>query len=111
MKTMYQALYILDIQGREEGVKEAIDQIETEVKASGGKVKATRKMERKKFETVAGHLDAGYYLGVDIEIDPSKLASLQQKLKLNRIVYRQFYLKAGETASAPSRAQAEAAVA
>lgn len=103
MNTIYQALYILDIQGKEEGVKEAIDQIEAEVKAVGGKVKATRKMERKKFEAIAGKLDAGYYLGLDIELDPSKLVLLQQKLKLNAMIYRQFYLKTEDSPSAKPR--------
>jgi small subunit ribosomal protein S6 len=102
-KTMnqYEALYILDIQGKEEGVKEMIDQIEKEIRAQGGKLTGTQKMDRRKFESVAGHLDAGYYLGINFQLDPAKVTPLQQKLKLNDKVYRQFYLRAQkETAAA-----------
>jgi small subunit ribosomal protein S6 len=90
----YEALYILDIQGKDEGLKEAMDQIEAEITALGGRVTNTQKMDRRKFENVAGHLDAGFYLGVSFDLDPSKVSSLRQKLSLNDKVYRQFILKA-----------------
>ena len=91
---LYEALYILNIQGKEEGVKEMIDEIEGVINGLGGNVKGTQKMDRRKFETVAGKLDSGYYLGVTFELDPSKLNQLDQKLKLNDKVFRQFYNRA-----------------
>jgi small subunit ribosomal protein S6 len=102
----YEAIYILDIQGKEEGVKEMIDQIESEIKALEGSVKGTQKMDRRKFENVAGHLDSGYYLGVTFQMDPSKVKSLQQKLSLNDKIYRQFVLN---TSTAPKETAKAAA--
>ncbi|MFZ5806787.1 MAG: 30S ribosomal protein S6 [Verrucomicrobiota bacterium] len=90
---LYEALFILDIQGKEEGVVEMIDEIEAIVQSHGGSLKGTQKMDRKKFENVAGKLDSGYYLGVTFEIEPAKLNLLKQKFNLNDKIYRQFYLK------------------
>lgn len=105
----YEALYILDIQGREEGVKEMIDQIETEIKALGGRVLGSQKMDRRKFEAAAGRLDAGYYLGLNIEMPPAKRAELQEHLKLNDKIYRQFYLAAAAPQKKASKKQPVAA--
>jgi len=89
----YDALFILDIQGREENVNDMIEEIEKEIKGASGKVIGTKKMDRRKFESVAGHLDSGYYLGVDFEMAPDKLEALRSKLSLNSKIYRQFYLR------------------
>lgn len=90
---LYEALFILDIQGKEEGVVEMIGEIEATIQSVGGNLKGTQKMDRRRFENVAGRLDAGYYLGVTFELEPSKLASLNQKFNLNGKIYRQFYIK------------------
>jgi len=92
----YEGLFILDIQGKDEGLKEALTVLEKEIESLGGDVKGTQKMDKKKFERVAGNLDSGYYVNVLFKLDPSKLDSLQKKLKLNSVVYRQFYLRKEE---------------
>lgn len=94
---LYEALFILDIQGKEEGVVEMIGEIESTLQSLGGQFKGTQKMDRRKFENVAGRLDAGYYLGVTFEIDPSKLTALNQKFALNEKIYRQFYITSKKT--------------
>jgi small subunit ribosomal protein S6 len=94
----YEGLFILDIQGKEDGLKEALASVEKEITAQGGKVKGTQKMDRKKFERVAGDLDAGFYTNILFQLDPSKIAPLQKKLQLNPVVYRQFYLQKQEIA-------------
>lgn len=89
----YEALYILDIQGKDEGLKEAMDQIEQDIQSLGGTVSGSQKMDRRKFENVAGKLDAGFYLGMNFTLDPAKIDELKTRLKLNNLVYRQFYLR------------------
>jgi len=99
----YEALFILDIQGKDEGLNEVIEVLEKEIKTLGGTVIGTQKMDRRKFEHVAGRLDAGFYLGVNFQLDPSKMDALRQKLSLNDSIYRQFILKSepkAETANA-----------
>jgi small subunit ribosomal protein S6 len=89
----YDGLFILNIQGKDEGLKEAIDSIEKEIEGFGGKVNGTQKMDRKRFERAAGDLDSGFYVNVQFSLAPEKLETLRGKLDLNEIVYRQFYLK------------------
>jgi small subunit ribosomal protein S6 len=89
----YDGLFILNIQGKDEGLKEAIDSIEKEIEGLGGKVNGTQKMDRKRFERAAGDLDSGFYVNVQFSLAPEKLEMLRGKLDLNEIVYRQFYLK------------------
>ena len=98
----YDGLFILNIQGKDEGLKEAIDAIEKEITSLGGKVNGTQKMDRKKFERESGDLDSGFYVNVQFAITPEKLEALRSKLALNEIVYRQFYLK--QEAAAPAAA-------
>ena len=50
----YDGLFILNIQGKDEGLKEAIETIEKEIESFGGKINGTQKMDRKRFERNAG---------------------------------------------------------
>ena len=97
----YDGLYILNIQGKEEGLKESIDSIEKEIASLGGKVNGTQKMDKRKFERAAGKLDSGFYVNVQFSLAPDKADTLRQKLSLNPLIYRQFYLRQ-ETATAAS---------
>ena len=89
----YDGLFILNIQGKDEGLKEAIESIEKEIEGFGGKINGTQKMDRKRFERMAGDLDSGFYVNVQFSLAPDKLESVRGKLALNEVVYRQFYLK------------------
>jgi small subunit ribosomal protein S6 len=93
MKHNYDALLILDIQGKEEGVKEALDEIKSSVESVGGSVRSTQRMDRRKFERAPGKIDSGYYLGVNFELEPTQLNSLKKAFNLNEKIYRQFYLR------------------
>ena len=89
----YDGLFILNIQGKDEGLKEAIESIEKEIEGFGGKITGTQKMDRKRFERMAGDLDSGFYVNVQFSLLPEKIEPLRVKLSLNEVVYRQFYLK------------------
>jgi len=89
----YDGLFILNLQGKDEGLKESIEVIEKEIEGLGGKINGTQKMDRKRFERVAGDIDSGFYVNVQFSLTPEKLEALRSKLALNAEVYRQFYLK------------------
>jgi small subunit ribosomal protein S6 len=88
----YDGLFILNIQGKDEGLKEAIDSIEKEIAGLGGKINGTQKMDRKRFERAPSDIDSGFYVNVQFSLAPDKLDVLRDKLALNEVVYRQFYL-------------------
>ncbi|MGF1677609.1 MAG: 30S ribosomal protein S6 [Candidatus Methylacidiphilales bacterium] len=94
MKHYYEATYILNIEGKEEGIDTMADVLKKTIESLEGKVVSTRKMDQRRFERVAGKLSAGYYLCLGFELDSQKLSSLEEKFIHDDRVYRQFYLKA-----------------
>jgi len=85
----YEGLFILNLAGREEGVKDALDKISAEITAAGGKVETIQKMDRKAFARVADkrHV-SGFYANVIFDATPAVIASLQTKFALNEEVFR-----------------------
>ena len=98
----YDGMYILDVQGKDEGLKELMDQIEKEITTLGGKIFGSQKMDRRKFERVADKMESGFYVNLSFGLDPAKLQVLQARLKLNALVFRQFYLKKDEAELQPA---------
>lgn len=85
----YEGLFILNTAGREEGVKEAIDKISSEITAAGGKVETVQKMDKRAFARVADHKhNSGFYVNVIFESQPGAIAGLRQKFALNEEVFR-----------------------
>ena len=87
--------FILNIQGKDEGLKEAIESIEKEIEGLGGKINGTQKMDcyASVLSAWRATLDSGFYVNVQFSLVPEKVEQLRVKLSLNEIVYRQFYLK------------------
>jgi small subunit ribosomal protein S6 len=95
MKT-YDLLVVLDLAGKEESLPEALAQVEGEVKSVGGKVTRTQKMERRKFEYVAGALESGFYANMTCELPPELIVKLRGKLALTACVYRYVLVSVSE---------------
>ena len=76
----YEGLFILNLAGREEGVKDALDKISNDITAVGGKIETVQKMERKAFARVADKRhSAGYYANIIFDATPAVIAQLQKK--------------------------------
>ncbi len=85
----YEGLFILNTQGKEEGIKDALDKISADITAAGGKIETVQKMERKPFSRVADKKFAsGFYTNIIFEATPAAVAQLQGKFKLNGDVFR-----------------------
>ena len=85
----YEGLFILNLAGREEGVKDALDKISNEISTAGGKIETVQKMDKKPFARVADkHNVSGYYANVIFDAAPAVVASLQNKFDLNPDVFR-----------------------
>ena len=107
---IYDLLVILDLAGKEESLPEALAVVENEVKSVGGRVVRTQKMERKKFEYVAGSLESGFYANLTCELPPQEIGKLRGKLELSAPVYRHLLVAAGEDQpKTKSKATAETA--
>jgi ribosomal protein S6 len=93
----YEGLFILNTAGREEGVKDALDKISSEITAAGGKVETVQKMERKNFARVADKKHStGFYANVIFTGTPVIVTQLRTKLALNEEIFRVFFTQAPE---------------
>ncbi len=93
----YEGLFILNIAGKEEGIKDALDKISADITAAGGKVETVQKMERKSFSRVADKRNsAGYYANVIFTSAPAVIAKLRSKFAVNEEVFRVLFTEAPE---------------
>jgi ribosomal protein S6 len=97
----YEGLFILNLAGREEGVKDALDKISNEITAVGGKIETVQKMERKAFARIADKRHtSGFYANVIFDATPATVAQLQNKFALNEDVFRVMFTQAAEPKAA-----------
>ncbi len=88
----YEALYILDTRGKDEGVTEIIDRIEAEIRQAGGVVRGVQKMDRHRFERVSSKLDSGFFVNIQFSALPDAIDKVRAKLAFDADVFRQFYV-------------------
>jgi len=91
MKNRYEALLILNAQGKEESVHDIVDRLESEFKKEGVEVEQVQKMDKRQFSYTAGPLDSGFYVNFIFHAEPDLVTKLKSKFKLDPEVYRQHY--------------------
>ena len=85
----YEGLFILNTAGKEDGIKQALDKISTEIVSAGGKVETVQKMDRKPFARIADKRHtAGFYANVIFSGTPAIIKTLQTKLSLDEEIHR-----------------------
>ena len=93
----YEGLFILNLAGKEEGVKDALDKISAEIETAGGKVETVQKMDKKNFARVADKKNsAGFYANVIFTGSPTIVAQLRTKFALSEEVFRVLFTQAPE---------------
>ena len=91
----YEGLFILETAAKEEGIKDAIDKISSEITSLGGKVETVQKMDKRNFSRVANKKhSAGFYVNVIFESEPSVLDQLKHRFAMNNEVFRVLFSKA-----------------
>jgi small subunit ribosomal protein S6 len=103
MNRRYEALLVLNAQGKEDSVREIIDRLESEFQKEGAEIEQVQKMDRRHFSYVAGPLDSGYYVNFIFKADPELIAKLRTKFKLDPEVYRQNYERLPEEKEKPAK--------
>ena len=93
MKNRYEALIVLNTQGKDDAVKDIVDRLESEFQKEGATVEQVQKMDKRPFAYVAGELDAGFYVNFIFQADSQLITKLRSKFKLDPEVYRQHYQK------------------
>ena len=93
MKNRYEALLVLNTQGKDDSVKDIVDRLESEFQKEGAQIEQVQKMDKRPFSYVAGDLDAGFYVNFIFHADSQLITKLRTKFKLDPEVYRQHYQK------------------
>ncbi len=96
MINRYEALIVLNTQGKDDAVKDIVDRLESEFQKEGAKVEQVQKMDKRPFSYVAGELEAGFYVNFIFHADSQLITKLRSKFKLDPEVYRQHYQKLRE---------------
>ncbi len=91
MKNRYEALIVLNSQGKDDTVKDIVDRLESEFQKEGAEIEQVQKMDKRQFSYQAGELDAGHYVNFVFHADSQLISKLRSKFKLDPEVYRQHY--------------------
>jgi len=96
MRNRYEALLVLNTQGKDDNLKDIVDRLESEFQKEGAQIEQVQKMDKRQFSYSAGELDAGYYVNFIFHADSQLVSKLRSKFKLDPEVYRQHYQKLRE---------------
>lgn len=90
----YEGLFILNIAGKEDGVKETIDKVSEEIAASGGKIETVQKMDKRPFARVSSRkISSGFYVNVIFQTKRTALSQLHKRFAVNEDVYRVIFVE------------------
>lgn len=93
----YEGLFILNTAGKEEGIKDALDKVSTEISSAGGKVETVQKMDKKNFARIADKkFNAGFYANVIFSGTPAIIAQLRAKFAVNEEIFRVLFTESPE---------------
>ena len=95
-KNRYEALLVLNTQGKDDTVKDIVERLESEFQKEGAEIEQVQKMDKRPFSYVAGELDAGYFVNFIFHADSQLITKLRAKFKLDPEVYRQHYQRLRE---------------
>jgi small subunit ribosomal protein S6 len=85
----YEGLFILETAAKEEGIKDAIDKITSEITNQGGKVETVQKMDKKNYSRVANKKHtAGFYVNVIFQGQPALIDQLKHRFAMDEEVFR-----------------------
>ena len=103
MKNRYEALLVLNTQGKDDSVKDIVDRLESEFQKEGAQVEQVQKMDTRQFSYAAGDLDSGFYVNFIFHADSQLITKLRSKFKLDPEVYRQHFQKLREKRAEPAK--------
>jgi small subunit ribosomal protein S6 len=86
--TKYEAMFIFPEALKDEALEAAIDKVKAEIEKAGGRVEGATRLGRRQFARPLKKQPAGQYAVVTFQLDGTKMAALQGRLKLNEEIFR-----------------------
>ena len=91
----------MNLAGRDENLKEMIDEISSEVTSAGGEVETVQKIDKRSFSRVANkRFTSGYYVNIIFTCPSSVIEQLRNQLTRNKNVFRVLITHAAAAAAA-----------
>jgi ribosomal protein S6 len=85
----YEGLFILETAAKEEGLKDIIDKLSSEITSAGGKVETVQKMDKRSFTRVADKKhSSGYYVNIIFESEPAAIEQMKHRFAMDADVFR-----------------------
>ena len=81
----------LDTKGQEDSVKEIVERLEAEFAKEGATIEQVQKMDKRQLAYAPRNVESAYYVNFVFEADPSLIAKLRGKFKLDPLVFLQHY--------------------
>jgi ribosomal protein S6 len=99
----YEGLFILNMAGREEGIKDAIDKISADITNAGGKIENVQKMDKRPLARITNReISTGFYVNIIFESQPQVIAQLRTLFALREEIYRVLFTLAPEPKPVPT---------
>lgn len=103
MNNRYEALLVLNTEGKDDSAKDIVERLESEFQKEGAKIEQVQKMDKRQFSYAAGELDAGFYVNFIFHADSQLISKLRAKFKLDPEIYRQHYQRLPERKEQPAK--------
>jgi len=87
----YEAMIVLDTKGKEESVDQLVTTVTKELEKAGAKLEQVDNLGKRNFPFSPRHVEAGYFVNIQFQAEPTALDSARAKLKLNDSIYQQYY--------------------
>ena len=84
----YEAIFIFSNSIKEDALQKIIEQIKGEITKLKGVIKESKILGRRQFARMMKKEDSGQYARVDFDLDPSSVAPLLARFKLNESIFR-----------------------
>jgi len=102
----YEGLFILNLAGREDGLKETIDRLSGEITKLGAKIETVQKMDKRPFARVADKkVKEGFYVNFIFAAEPDVADNLGGHFELDEEVFRVLVTHAQAVAPAATPAR------
>ena len=88
MLRQYEGLIILTAAEKEEDVKAAMDKVQKEIEANGGRVEKVQRLDQRPYTSGNSQRTAGGYVNYLFEATPAAIAQLDAKFRLEPAVFR-----------------------
>jgi small subunit ribosomal protein S6 len=97
---MYEGLFIFPDSMKEDAVQAAAGRLRSEIEKLGGVVHEVIPLGRRQLARTLKKMECGFFVRIAFDLDPSKVAALRARFKLNESLFREQVVQVDKRAPA-----------